>query len=179
MRRNESIKDVQRPGTKNIQLKRSYMTGSKLVSLQNQSSGFNNESEKIASSIQGKGYKAKTHYPSDALQHKENKTGLPDNLKGGIENLSGVSIDDVNVHYNSSKPADLNALAFAQGNEIYVSAGQEHQLPHEAWHVVQQKQGRVKPTIQTRGAQINDNIRLEQEADLMGAKAFNLGDGKG
>jgi hypothetical protein len=26
--------------------------------------------------------------------------------------------------------------------------GQEQHLPHEAWHVVQQKQGRVKPTGQ-------------------------------
>ena len=69
----------------------------------------------------------------------ENKTGLPDNLKSGIENLSGVDISDVNVHYNSDKPAQLNAHAYAQGTDIHVAPGQEKHLAHEAWHTVQQK----------------------------------------
>ncbi|HCC51392.1 MAG TPA: hypothetical protein DEQ30_04490, partial [Porphyromonadaceae bacterium] len=72
-----------------------------------------------------------------------NKTGLPDDLKTGIENLSGYSMDDVRVHYNSGKPAQLQALAYTQGTDIHVAPGQEKHLPHEAWHVVQQKQGRV------------------------------------
>jgi len=78
----------------------------------------------------------------------ENNTGLPDNLKAGVENLSGFSMDDVKVHYNSDKPAQLNALAYAQGTDIHVASGQEQHLPHEAWHVAQQKQGRVQPTMQ-------------------------------
>ena len=41
--------------------------------------------------------------------YKKNKTGLPDNLKTGIESLSGLSMDDVKVHYNSAKPAQLQA----------------------------------------------------------------------
>ena len=49
-----------------------------------------------------------------APAEKANNTGLPDNLKQGIENLSGMSMDNVKVHYNSSKPAQLNALAYAQ-----------------------------------------------------------------
>lgn len=77
-----------------------------------------------------------------------NKTGLPDNLKSGIENLSGQSMDDVKVHYSSDKPAQLQAHAYAQGTDIHLGAGQEKHLPHEAWHVIQQKQGRVKPTLQ-------------------------------
>ncbi|MDE2389448.1 MAG: hypothetical protein KGN35_10295, partial [Betaproteobacteria bacterium] len=40
-----------------------------------------------------------------------NNTGLPGNLKSGIESLSGLSMDSVRVHYNSSQPAQLNALA--------------------------------------------------------------------
>jgi hypothetical protein len=40
-----------------------------------------------------------------------NSTGLPDNLKAGIEQLSGMSMDDVKVLYNSSQTAPLNALA--------------------------------------------------------------------
>ena len=103
-----------------------------------------------------------------SIQKKENKTGLPNDLKLGIENLSGYSMDDVRVHYNSGKPAQLNALAYAQGMDIHVASGQEKYLPHEAWHVVQQMQGRVQPTMQLQEMSINDNEGLENEADIMG-----------
>lgn len=107
-----------------------------------------------------------------SLQKKNNDTGLPDHLKSGIEGLSGYSVDDVRVHYNSSKPSQLNAHAYAQGPEIYLGPGQEKHLPHEAWHVVQQKQGRVKTTMQMKdGVNLNDDMGLEREADEMGAKA--------
>jgi hypothetical protein len=105
------------------------------------------------------------------MQKKENKTGLPDNLKTGIENLSGVSMDNVKVHYNSDKPAQLQADAYAQGTDIHLALEQEKHLPHETWHVVQQKQGRVKPTLQMKGElRINNNTQLEKEADIMGQK---------
>ncbi|WCT12482.1 DUF4157 domain-containing protein [Mucilaginibacter jinjuensis] len=110
-----------------------------------------------------------------SVQRKKNDTGLPDQLKAGVENLSGQSLDDVNVHYNSAKPGELQAHAFAQGNQIHVAPGQEKHLPHEAWHVAQQKQGRVRPTTQLKaGITINDNRGLEREADMMGAKATQL-----
>ncbi|WP_205728613.1 DUF4157 domain-containing protein [Flavobacterium sp. J27] len=109
------------------------------------------------------------------IQKKANKTGLPDNLKSGIENLSGYNMDDVKVHYNSSKPAQLQAHAYAQGTDIHVAPGQEKHLPHEAWHVVQQKQGRVQPTRQLKSkVNINDDLGLEKEADVMGAKAIQM-----
>lgn len=108
----------------------------------------------------------------ETIQKKKNNTGLPDELKSGVENLSGQSLDDVKVHYNSDHPARLNAHAYAQGTDIHVASGQEKHLPHEAWHVVQQKQGRVKPTMQMKGnVNVNDDEGLEKEADLMGAKA--------
>ncbi len=106
-----------------------------------------------------------------------NRTGLPDTLKSGIENLSGVSMDHVKVHRNSTKPAQLQAHAYAQGSDIHLGPGQEKHLPHEAWHVVQQTQGRVKPTIQLRGIGVNDDAGLEQEADVMGAKAAQFSGG--
>jgi hypothetical protein len=106
------------------------------------------------------------------LQRKPNEGGLPDQLRSGIESLSGMSMDGVQVHYNSSKPAQLQAHAFAQGRDIHLAPGQEKHLPHEAWHVVQQAQGRVKPTLQLKGVAINDDNALEQEADAMGAKAI-------
>ena len=105
---------------------------------------------------------------------KANNTGLPNNLKTGIENLSGYSMDDVKVHRNSDKPAQLQAHAYAQGTDIHLGPGQEKHLPHEAWHVVQQKQGRVKPTLQMKGkVNVNDDKGLEKEADVMGGKALH------
>lgn len=108
------------------------------------------------------------------IQKKPNKTGIPDQLKSGIEHLSGHAMDDVKVHYNSSKPAQLNAHAYAQGSEIHLSSGQEKHLPHEAWHIAQQKQGRVRPTMEMNGAAINDDNGLEKEADVMGGKAMQM-----
>ena len=104
----------------------------------------------------------------------KNTTGLPDNLKAGVENLSGYSLDDVTVHYNSAKPAQLQAHAYAQGTDIHVAPGQEQHLPHEAWHVVQQKQGRVKPTESIENVLVNSNSHLESEADTMGKYAKKL-----
>jgi hypothetical protein len=104
-----------------------------------------------------------------------NKTGLPDQLKTGVENLSGYSMDDVKVHRNSPKPAQLQAHAYAQGTDIHLAPGQEKHLPHEAWHVVQQKQGRVKPTMQMKGkVNVNDDAGMEREADVMGRKAVQM-----
>lgn len=101
-----------------------------------------------------------------------NLTGLPDRLKMGVEALSGLAMDDVRVHRNSALPAQMQAHAFAQGTDIHLAPGQERHLPHEAWHVVQQKQGRVRATTQLKGGVgVNDDVGLEREADSMGTRA--------
>lgn len=108
-----------------------------------------------------------------ASSQEINNTGLPSQLKSGIEQLSGFSMNDVKVHYNSHRPAQLQAHAYAQGNQIHLGPGQERHLPHEAWHVVQQKQGRVKPTLQLKGnIPVNEDKALEREADQMGRRAL-------
>lgn len=104
-------------------------------------------------------------------QALQRKGGLPDKLRVAMEKMSGLSLDGVQVHYNSRKPAQVNALAYAQGTDIYLGPGQERHLPHEAWHIVQQKQGRVRPTTQVNGVAVNDNPSLEREADRMGLRA--------
>ena len=119
-----------------------------------------------------------------AQREATNLTGMPNQLKSGIEALSGVDMSDVRVHRNSSRPAQLNAHAYAQGQDIHLAPGQEQHLPHEAWHVVQQAQGRVRPTMQMAGGvALNDDLGLEREADVMGEKAKSRpvqlrGDGK-
>lgn len=100
--------------------------------------------------------------------------GLPSPLRRGVEVLSGMDMSNVVVHRNSARPAQLNAHAYAQGNEIHLGAGQEKHLPHEAWHIVQQRQGRVRATTQLAGAAINDSAELEREADVMGSRALQM-----
>jgi uncharacterized protein DUF4157 len=98
--------------------------------------------------------------------------GLGEDLQAGLEQLSGMDLSGVRVHRNSPKPAQLQALAYTQGQDIHVAPGQEKHLPHEGWHVVQQMQGRVRPTLDLAGTAINDSPALEREADVMGARAL-------
>lgn len=112
--------------------------------------------------------------PLQGKSDPPNRTGMPDGLKAGIEQLSGMDLSDVRVHANSAQPATVQAQAYAQGNDIHLGPGQERHLPHEAWHVVQQRQGRVAPTMETSaGVPVNDDPGLENEADTMGQKALN------
>ncbi len=97
---------------------------------------------------------------------------LPARLGAGIEALSGLSMDKVKVHHDSPEPARLNALAYARGSEIHIGPGQERHLPHEAWHVVQQAQGKVSSTGSMAGTALNDDAGLEREADVMGTRAL-------
>lgn len=81
------------------------------------------------------------------------------------EKKSGVPMADVGVHLNSSRPAQVQALAYTQGNHIFVAPGKEHVIPHELGHVVQQKKGRVRATGSIKGMPLNDDPALEAEAD--------------
>jgi len=38
---------------------------------------------------------------------RKGQSNLPENIKSGVENLSGIAMNDVNVHFNSGKPAQL------------------------------------------------------------------------
>ena len=129
----------------------------------------------LDTSSQSESLQRKADMANNATQRAEaprpNNTGMPDVLKAGIESLSGFSMDDVRVHYNSSKPATVQALAYTQGTDIHVAPGQEKCLPHEAWHVAQQMAGRVSPTTNINGMPVNDNAALEHEADVMGERA--------
>ena len=104
----------------------------------------------------------------------KNMTGIPSQMRMKFEGMSGLSFDDVKVHYNSDKPAQMKALAYTQGNDVYIGPGQEKHLGHELGHVVQQKQGRVKPTEKMGGQLVNSDAKLEKEADQMGATAIQM-----
>ncbi len=122
--------------------------------------------------LQGRFEPSATAAGPEHAEPRPNLTGMPDRLKAGIESLSGIDMSDVRVHASSDRPARLDALAYTQRSEIHLGPGQERHLAHEAWHVVQQKQGRVRATAEVKGLPLNDSSSLESEADLMGPKAL-------
>jgi hypothetical protein len=106
-----------------------------------------------------------------AASRSKRTTGLPESLRAGVEQLSGLSMEDVRVYPNSSEPGRLHAHAFTWGTDIYLATGREQDLSHEVWHVVQQKQGRARPgNAQLKGASVVDDPGLEREADEMGER---------
>lgn len=110
-------------------------------------------------------YKKSSFLQQNFSQPEMNHTGIPDNMKTLFENMSGFQLDDVQVHYNSNKPAQLKALAYTQGKQVYLGPGNEKCLSHELVHVVQQKQGIVRKTVEWNGLPINTELQLEHEAD--------------
>ncbi len=108
-----------------------------------------------------------------------NGGAVPADVMQKMESTLGADFSNVKINTNSSKATDTGALAFTQGNSIDFAPGQfnpnsksgQELLGHELTHVVQQRQGRVKPTASINGMPLNDNAGLEKEADVMGAKA--------
>lgn len=131
---------------------------------------------------QGKGLVGGGAAVTAPLQREENKTGLPDEAKTGMEAAFGADFSDVRVHSSSPKAPAVGALAYTQGNEVHFAPGQfspdtstgRQLLGHELAHVVQQREGRVAPTTQVAGMPVNDNHGLEAEADAAGRQAASL-----
>ncbi len=98
-------------------------------------------------------------------------SGEPDAIRSALERKSSVSLDDVRVHYNSPKPAEIGALAYARGTDVFMGPGQEKYLGHELTHVVQQKQGLVHSTGSIGGMPVNTSPALESAADHMQVSA--------
>jgi len=102
---------------------------------------------------------------------------LPPRLRGALEHLSGLDLRGVRVHARSPLPALVGARAFAYGCDVYLGPGGDDALAHEAWHAVQQMQGRVRATARVNGLPLNDDPALEAEAERMGRRAERLARG--
>lgn len=108
-----------------------------------------------------------------STQQMPNLTGIPTQAKWDIEAQSGLSMDDVRVHYHSDMPAKLGALAYTQGTQVYIGTGQERYLRHELGHVVQQKLGLVRANARYNGGPaLNTEETLERQADRIGAGSW-------
>lgn len=109
----------------------------------------------------------------------ENLTGMPDQVKQQMEDSFGADFSDVRIHPDSDQAPKVGALAYTQGTDIHFAPGQlkldttsgKQLLGHELTHVIQQAEGRVQPTTEIGGMAVNDNVALENEADVLGAKA--------
>lgn len=113
------------------------------------------------------------------LKKSSRNKGMPEDVRGKMENAFQADFSNVNIHQDSQSATDVGALAYTQGNDVHFAPGQfkpdtssgQELIGHELTHVVQQRAGRVQPTTQAAGMPVNDNTSLEQEADLMGRKA--------
>ncbi|WP_051313184.1 DUF4157 domain-containing protein [Sporocytophaga myxococcoides] len=131
--------------------------------------------------IQRKGPVPAMNVESEELSQSNTSSSgkMPQVVQKKMESSFGQDFSDVNIHTNSSQSKALNAHAFTQGNDIHFAPGKyspesqsgQELLGHELTHVVQQREGRVQPTVQKKGANINDDKGLEKEADEMGERS--------
>lgn len=108
--------------------------------------------------------------------------GLPAEVNSKLESTLGADFSGVNIHTNSGSAAQMNARAYTQGNDVHFAPGQfkpdtsegKKLIGHEFTHIVQQSQGRVKPTTKVNGMPVNDDRGLEGEADRIGDKVAQM-----
>ena len=106
-------------------------------------------------------------------------SSMPGGVRTKMEKSFGTNFSDVSIHTNSVQAKSIGALAYTQGSNVHFAPGQynpqsrsgQSLLGHELTHVVQQRAGRVPVPQQSKGAPVNADPALEQEADDLGAKA--------
>ena len=102
---------------------------------------------------------------------------LPSLVRSKMERALGTDLSRVRIH-QGEEAESVGALAYTRGTDLHfqrgaydpTSAPGQRLLGHELAHVVQQAQGRVASPSGA-GAPINDDPRLEAEAEAAGARA--------
>lgn len=103
---------------------------------------------------------------------------MPAAVQAKMEDAFSFDFSAVRIH-EGSEAQSVGAVAYTQGADIHFAPGHydpnsqhgQRLLGHELAHVVQQVQGRVRPTTQTEHVAINDEPSLEREADELGARS--------
>jgi hypothetical protein len=111
------------------------------------------------------------------MRQKAGGLPLPSEVRTKMETAFAADFSDVRVHIGH-EATSLGAIAYTWGTNIHFAPGQynphtlqgQKLLGHELWHVLQQKQGRVKNPFGGGVAVVQDHA-LEAEADRMGIKA--------
>ncbi|WP_392532245.1 DUF4157 domain-containing protein [Nostoc sp. C117] len=102
---------------------------------------------------------------------------MPKLVQQKMETSFGTNLSDIRIH-EGPQAEKIGAIAYTQGKNIHFQPGKyqpttrsgQELLGHEIAHTLQQKAGRV-PAPQSKGVPINDDPKLETEADVMGVKA--------
>lgn len=103
---------------------------------------------------------------------------LPRAVRAKMEKAFGRDFSHVRVHEEDRSPLSLGAVAYTRGRDIHFAPGRyqpgsisgQELIGHELTHVVQQQAGQVA-LPQGKHLPINQDSRLEAEADAMGARA--------
>ena len=103
-------------------------------------------------------------FPNQEAQREPGGVPLPAAIQKEYEEKSGVPLDDVRVHYDSSIPSEFNAKAFTYGNAIYLGVGEQNSLEHEVVHTIQQKLGIVNPTHTENSLPVNTDPKYEVDS---------------
>jgi hypothetical protein len=117
--------------------------------------------------------------PDEQLSASGSGVAMPAPVQAKMEKAFGANLSAVRIH-EGPQAESIGAAAYTRGTDIHFAPGQydpnsergQELLGHELTHVVQQSQGRVPTGVQGKGAvTINSDAGLEQEADVLGAKA--------
>ncbi|WP_157729516.1 eCIS core domain-containing protein [Tumebacillus algifaecis] len=119
--------------------------------------------------------------PAAPLQRSASSSKMPEDVQLKMETAMNADFSDVEIH-EGDEASKVGALAVAQGKDIYFARGQyqpdtqtgQELLGHELKHVDQQAKGLVQPTTTVGGLPVNDDPKLEQDADEVGRKAASL-----
>ncbi len=114
----------------------------------------------------------------DNAQNSKSDSGAGNIVQKMESAFGGHDFSSVKIHADSAEAPKVGAKAFTRGKDIHFAPGQYNPesskglelLGHELTHVVQQDQGRVKPTGNVNGQPLNDDKSLEGEADSLGRK---------
>jgi hypothetical protein len=118
----------------------------------------------------------------DVMEHssrksKSNQTNIPDDVLERMETAFHADFAEVRVT-ESAAPAEIGAVALAQGTEIQFAPGRyqpqsaegQAVLGHELAHVIQHHEGRAEGA-HAKGLSVAIDAHLEDEADALGERA--------
>ena len=82
--------------------------------------------------------------------------------------------DKEDVHYNSDRPVQLQAVLYMRGSQKHAEAEQKHNFGHASGCVLQQKKRQFHPTGKIGAAVVNDDIHLYGEPDRLGCVNYTV-----
>lgn len=132
--------------------------------------------------------KRSTRHPTSTesdIQVTDSGEPLPQEVRVKMETALSMDFSSVRVHVGP-QAENIGALAFTRGTDIFFAPGQyqphsrhgQELLGHELAHVVQQSAGRVVRSKAVSGVAVSDDLGLEKEADMLGARAAWGGSGE-